>query len=98
MKPVIECHLDYRGFLTRRMQRYWISCILPRSMRSSAGSVFMKSVGPVGFLIIRANSKQHISKFRRTTMPKLAVGRAVAEHPLLSLQVCLFAISSVYGT
>jgi len=49
-------------------------------------------------LIIRANSKQHISKFHRTTMPKLAVGRAVAEHPLLCLQVCLFAISSVYGT
>lgn len=25
MKPVPESHLDYRGSLTRRMQRYWIS-------------------------------------------------------------------------
>ena len=39
MKPVIERHLDYRGFLTRRMQRYWISW---KSQPASVREIFLK--------------------------------------------------------
>ncbi|MBQ9007836.1 MAG: hypothetical protein IJ088_00700 [Clostridia bacterium] len=39
MKPVIERHLDYRGSLTRRMQRYWISW---RSKPASVREIFLR--------------------------------------------------------
>ena len=39
MKPVIESHLNYRGFLTRRMQRYWISW---RSQPASVREIFLR--------------------------------------------------------
>ncbi len=39
MKPAIESHLNYRGFLTRRMQRYWISW---RSQPASVREIFLR--------------------------------------------------------
>ena len=39
MKPVIERHLDYRGSLTRRMQKYWISW---RSQPASIREIFLR--------------------------------------------------------
>jgi len=39
MKPVIERHLNYRGSLTRRMQRYWISW---RAQPASVREIFLR--------------------------------------------------------
>ena len=42
--------------------------------------------GIVRFLIVRANSSQHLSKFWRTTMQKKANGQAPADNSRLILQ------------
>ncbi len=42
--------------------------------------------GIVRFLIARANSSQHLSKFWRTTMQKMANGQAPADNSQLILQ------------
>ena len=39
MKPAIKSHLNYRGFLTRRMQRYWISW---KSQPASVREIFLR--------------------------------------------------------
>ena len=39
MKPVIQSHLNYRGSLTRRMQRRWISW---RSKPASVREIFLR--------------------------------------------------------